>query len=134
MMMGTGITMTDVTIRGIDDEVYKRFSAEARNRGVPIGELVTLVMRALVEEADKDCYKIGNIEKVSVSREDLESLGGPVSFHDIDSLVFEDDVTISIFQKYVLEIRYVEKLTIPKALSKLMVFTKCYKVDDVVMS
>ena len=126
--------MTDVTIRGIDDEVYKRFSAEARNRGVPIGELVTLVMRALVEEANRDCYKIGNIEKVSVSKSDLESLGGPVLFHDIESLVFEDDVSIPIFQKYVMEIKHVEKLTIPKTLSKLLVYTKCYRVDNVVIA
>jgi hypothetical protein len=36
--------MTDVTIRGIDDDVYSKFAAEAKRRGISIGELTTLAM------------------------------------------------------------------------------------------
>ncbi len=44
--------MADVTIRGIDDEVYARFTGEAKKRGISIGELTTIVMRALVDDPD----------------------------------------------------------------------------------
>ena len=34
--------MTDVTIRGIEDDVYAKFTAEAKKRELSIGELTTL--------------------------------------------------------------------------------------------
>ena len=63
--------MTDVTIRGIDDGIYRRFSAEARNRGMAIGKLVTLAMNNLLEVKTMGNYKIENIKKeVTVSKND----------------------------------------------------------------
>ena len=55
--------MTDVTIRGIDDGVYSLFSAEARRRSVPIGELVTQVMRIFLEETSEKQYTIEGLDE-----------------------------------------------------------------------
>ena len=126
--------MSNVTIRGIDDEIYRRFSAEARGRGVSIGELATLVMRALVEEAERNDYKIENLDALSISKIDLESLNKPISFSDIKSIVIEDDVNLSIFKKYVVDIRNVDNLTIPSTLPKLLVLTKCNKIKCITIS
>lgn len=124
--------MTDVTIRGIDDNVYSLFSAEARKRGVSIGELVTQVMRALLEESTNENYTIENLKELSVSRRDLESIDGLVSFIGIKNLVMEDDITWDVFKTSVEVIRRVETVSIPKTLTKFQVLTKCKHVTKIV--
>ena len=61
--------MTDVTIRGIDDEVYASFSAEARKKNVPIGELVSQVMRIFLEETVEKRYVIEQLEDLIITRD-----------------------------------------------------------------
>jgi len=87
--------MTDVTIRGIDDDVYSRFAAEAKKRGIPIGELATKAMNDLVLAAQAPSYHLENLEHLSVSRGDLESIDGPIIFSGIEVLEFEDDFRLS---------------------------------------
>ena len=72
--------MTDVTIRGIDDEVYATFSAEARKRNVPIGELVTQVMRIFLEETIEKTQVIERIEDLTITKDQLESVGESIRF------------------------------------------------------
>jgi hypothetical protein len=67
--------MTDVTIRGIDDDTYAEFAAEAKKRGLAIGELTTIAMRSVIAESSK-CCKIGNLEYLTVTKEDLLSVEG----------------------------------------------------------
>ena len=126
--------MTDVTIRGIDDEVYARFAAEAKKRGVPIGELTTMVMRNLVDEERKPSYRIGNLEDLSVSKTDLESMDAPVVFADIETLEFESDVDWPVFKAQVQSIDNVETVKVPRSLSKFQVLTKSRNVEEVVSS
>jgi hypothetical protein len=123
--------MTDVTIRGIDDEVYSRFAAEAKKRGIPIGELATKAMRDLVEAAGAPFYRLMNLEHLSVSRNDLESLDGPIIFSNIETLEFEDDVDWPVFKAHVERIENVEKVLVAKGLSKFQVLTKAINVDQV---
>lgn len=124
-----GPPTTDVTIRGIDDEVYSRFAAEAKRRGVPIGELTTEAMRDLVGAADAPTYHLENQEKLSVSKNDLESLDGPVRFSNIEVLEFEDDVDWGVFKAHVSSIDGVEKVLLPKGLSKFQVLTRAKNVE-----
>jgi hypothetical protein len=126
--------MTDVTIRGIDDEVYARFAAEAKKRGVPIGELTTMVMRNLVDEERKPSYRIGNLEDLSVSKTDLESMDAPVVFANIETLEFESDVDWPVFKAQVQSIDNVETVKVPRSLSKFQVLTKSRNVEEVVSS
>ena len=124
--------MVDVTIRGIDDDVYTLFSAEARKRGVPIGDLVTSVMKALIEEGSKDGYEISNLTSLEVSKKDLESLKRPVRFSKIAKLTLCKDIDWNSYNKYVKEIRGVAKLVISGNISKLQVLTKCRNVSEVI--
>ena len=126
--------MTDVTIRGIEDEVYSQFSAEARKRSIPIGELVTQVMRIFLEETSEKRYEIKDTDEVTVTRGELESVGGPIAFIGIKVLTIEEDIDWTLFAKYIDEIVNCKTVIIPKTLSKLQVLTKCRNVGKVVRS
>jgi putative transposon-encoded protein len=123
--------MTDVTIRGIDDDVYAKFTAEAKKQDLSIGELTTIVMRALVEDIGTDNYRIGNLTSLDVTRKDLESLKGPVMFHNIKTIEFADDIDWELFDLRVRSIKNTGKVLIPKALTRFQVLTKCNKVGEV---
>lgn len=124
--------MTDVTIRGIDDHVYSLFSAEARRRSVPIGELVTQVMRIFLEETDEKRFTVEGQDELTITREELESVGGPIGFSGIKTLTISEDIDWELFDQYVDEIRKSKTVIIPKSLTKLQVLTKCRNVDKVV--
>jgi hypothetical protein len=123
--------MTDVTIRGIDDEVYARFAAEAKKRGISIGEQTTEVMRDFVDKASNPGYSINNIEDLEVVKRDLETMDGPVSFNNIDVLEFADDVDWETFKVKVGSIVNVDKVVIPSTLTKLQVLIKARNVSEV---
>ena len=116
--------MTDVTIRGIEDETYSRFAAEAKRRGVSIGELTTMAMSSFISESSGPSYRIGDIDTLSVSKADLESLEGPVTLENIDMLEFDDTVDWPAFRQHVKEINNVDLMILPRSLSKFQVLTK----------
>ncbi|MFX1370128.1 MAG: hypothetical protein ACFFAY_16175 [Promethearchaeota archaeon] len=126
--------MTDVTIRGIDDQVYALFSAEARRRSVPIGELVTQVMRIFLEETSEKVFRVENLDELTLTKDELESVGGPIAFGGVKTLTISNDVDWELFDKYVDEIRKSKTVIIPNSLTKLQVLTKCRDVDKIVKS
>jgi hypothetical protein len=121
--------MTDVTIRGINDEVYSRFAAEAKRRGISIGELTTMAMGTLITESCEPNYRIESIDMLVVSKEDLESLEGMVTLENIDMLEFDESVDWPTFNQRVKEISNVDLLVLPKGLSKFQVLTKSRNVE-----
>ncbi|MCE7698071.1 MAG: hypothetical protein K8E24_004280 [Methanobacterium paludis] len=121
--------MTDVTIRGIDDKIYRRFSAEARNRGIAIGKLVTLAMSNLLEVKPMGNYKIEMNEEVIVSKRDLESLEKPVIFEKITKLTFTEDVDWQTFRDHVERIEMIEELNVLGTVTKLQILAKSKMVD-----
>jgi hypothetical protein len=123
--------MTDVTIRGIEDEVYSRFAAEAKKGGKAIGELTTEVMRAYLDKDLPISYLIQNIDKLTVSKVDLESMDGPIHFMNIDVLEFMEDVDWTVFKAHVERIENVDKIIVPKTLSKFQILSKSRNVDKV---
>ncbi len=126
--------MTDVTIRGIDDEIYALFSAEARKRGVSIGELVTLVMRAFLDKTNEmEQNEINSISSIEVSQKDLNEVEGRVGFSSIPKVEFMDDVTWDLFSKKVAYVRNVAKLTVPGNFPRLGVLVLCKHVGKLVM-
>jgi hypothetical protein len=126
--------VTDVTIRGIDDQVYSMFSAEARRRSVPIGELVTQVMRIFLEETSEKVFRVENLDELTLTKDELESVGGPIGFSGIKTLTISKDVDWELFDQYVDEIRKSKTVFIPDSLTKLQVLTKCRNVDKIVRS
>ena len=123
--------MTDVTIRGIDDEVYATFSAEARKRNVPIGELVTQVMRIFLEETIEKTQVIERIEDLTITKDQLESVGESIRFIGIKNLTIDESVDWETFKNYVDEIRRCKVLNIGKSLSKFQVLTRCRGVKKI---
>ena len=123
--------MTDVTIRGIDDEVYARFTAEAKKRSVPIGELTTLVMRALVDETTTRTFRIGDLGDLTVTKKDLDSLDGMVTFFNIKVLEFDDQIDWETFDKKVGAIVNVGTVKIPSKITRFQALTKCRTVGKV---
>jgi hypothetical protein len=93
--------MTDVTIRGIDDDVYAKFTAEAKKR------------------------------ELSITRKDLESLKGQVMLHRIKKLEFADDVDWELFDRTVMSIKSSSIVLIPKSITRFQVLTKCAMVNEV---
>jgi len=124
--------VTDVTIRGIDDHVYSLFSAEARRRSVPIGELVTQVMRIFLEETSEKRFTVEGLDELTLTRAELESVGGPIAFNGIKTLTISEDIDWEMFDQCVSEIRKSKTVIIPDSLTKLQVLTKCKNVDKVV--
>ena len=123
--------MTDVTIRGIDDDVYAKFTAEAKKRELSIGELTTIVMRALVEELGTTNYRISDLASLVITRKDLESLKGQVMLHRIKKLEFADDVDWDLFDRTVMSIKSSSIVLIPKSITRFQVLTKCNTVSEV---
>jgi hypothetical protein len=123
--------MTDVTIRGIEDDVYAKFTAEAKKRELSIGELTTIVMRALVEELGTTNYRISDLASLVITRKDLESLKGQVMLHRIKKLEFADDVDWELFDRTVMSIKSSSVVLIPKSITRFQVLTKCNMVNEV---
>ena len=123
--------MTDVTIRGIEDETYSMFAAEAKKRGVPIGELTTVAMKALIANSAAPVYHIGNMEYLVVSKADLDSVDLPVILSNIEVLEFDDTVDWPAFNKQIGEINNVEVIRIHKSLSKFQVLIKAKNVETI---
>jgi hypothetical protein len=123
--------MTDVTIRGIDDDVYAKFTAEAKKRELSIGELTTIVMRALVEEIGTTNYRISDLASLVITRKDLESLKGQVMLHRIKKLEFADDVDWDLFDRTVMSIKSSSVVLIPRSITRFQVLTKCNMVSEV---
>ena len=123
--------MTDVTIRGIDDDVYAKFTAEAKKRDLSIGELTTIVMRALVEEIGTTNYRISDLNSLVITRKDLESLKGQVMLHRIKKLEIADDVDWDLFDRTVSSIKSSNVVLIPPSITRFQVLTKCSMVGEV---
>jgi len=131
MVLGRDDPMTNVTIRGIDDETYLQFSAEATLRGMPIGELTTQAMRQLLEQNKGPVYRVWNIENLVISRNDLESIDGVVIISNIENLVFEPDVDWPLIKDHISSIENVEVLVVPKGVSKFQILTKVKNVETI---
>jgi len=148
------VDLTDVTIRGLDDQIYNQFSGEARKRGVSIGELTTQAMAQFLQgnrmpEMDKvqafrflsDSFKkegeslltIAGPRELTVSRRDLQETGQPIVFFGIQKLVFEDDVTREFLDEFVRSIVGCKIVEFPNGLPKLYIHSKCVNIGEIII-
>lgn len=87
-------------------------------------------MKALTS-AVADFDLISDINELTVTKADLESLERPVVFSNIKRLTFADDVDISTFNSKVRSIKLVDELVVPKGLPVLQVARKCQLVRKI---
>ena len=123
--------MTNVTIRGIDDQTYLKFSARATLEGVAIGELATRAMNEYLDKDQGKLYRIGNMEDIAINRTDLESLDGAVILQNIERLTLEDDLDWKLVNERIRSIENVEMLVLPKGISKFQMLTKARNVEKI---
>ncbi|RLG89048.1 MAG: hypothetical protein DRO18_00190 [Thermoprotei archaeon] len=74
---------------------------------------------------------IPDINELVISKRDLESVEEHVSFRNIGTLVFDDDIPYELFEKKVASIAMCDKVVIPGSFPKLKVLTKCKLVKTV---
>lgn len=128
------IEVTDVTIRGIEDETYSEFSAEARRQNKSIGEITTEAMRSYLEKlypAKEKIHTISYVEELRLSKLDLEEFAKPIVLSYIEHLIVEDDVDLDTFERYISRIEYCEHIEVPRHFPKLYTYSKCRHCERV---
>ena len=145
-----------ISIRGMDEKLYRQISSLARELGVNVGTLINQaiqtylslppevrtparLLKAAVEVPieftsgmiDSTGITISDIGNLTVSRKDLEDVKNKISFRNIKRLEFSEDIDEDLFTKKVRSISYCDELIIPKSLRKLTVLSKCKKVEKV---
>ncbi len=138
------------SIRGIDDDLYERVSALARETGRTVGELVNEAMKFLlvatgkaaevskqfvegyreVAKVGKDVEVVSGVEELEVTSKDLASMDKPVEFRNIRRLIFRD-VPYSLFEEKVAKIVLCDTLVVPRDYPKLRVAKKCVMVKRI---
>ena len=99
--------LKNVTIRGIDSDVYEEFSSSIKSLNRNIGEAVTLMMKDILQDFDgtfptlssrrslgklqHKTARISHHDHLSISKSDLEEAGITFSFQHIDKLIFEPE-------------------------------------------
>jgi radical SAM superfamily enzyme with C-terminal helix-hairpin-helix motif len=125
----------DVTIRGLESEVYRSFSSLAKEMGKTVGELMNEAMKIYMrilhlpgELSKRIPASIGDIEELAVEDKDVKELGRPIIFKNIKKL------TLRISRESlsnIIAIDGCEELVIPKDLPKLEVLSKCSGVKRI---
>ncbi|MDK2383540.1 MAG: hypothetical protein QI199_01865 [Candidatus Korarchaeota archaeon] len=151
-------TKKDVTIRGVDAFLYSRAAEIAKRTGKTMGEVVNEALRLFIDlteglwgglepvaEGLREAGRrvdytlsalnptiISDLGELEVTKEDLEQLGRKVVFQRVKRLSFADDVDAETFERYVALIRECEEVRPPKGVSKLLVLSRCRKVDRLI--
>ncbi|MFP3196022.1 MAG: hypothetical protein RXQ74_04060 [Caldivirga sp.] len=144
-----------VTIKGVDRELYDKALQLSREMGVTIGELVNMSLRAFLSLADvtsravtsisqvvsesgralmegaRGVKVISNVDELTVTREDLENLDSPVAFRGIKRLTFSGDVDWELFNSKVNSIVMCDEVILPKTIPKLKALEKMKLIKKV---
>ncbi|WP_016731756.1 hypothetical protein [Saccharolobus islandicus] len=145
-----------ITIRGVDEKIYRKLTEIARSSGKTIGEVTNQAFRTFLDLSDAakrtasgvvesgktfiEGFKegIGNliiisdIDELSVNKEEMMQTGKPIAFKGIKKLslvnISDDDV-----EKYIQEISDVDELIIPPNINKLKLLQKCRRVKKIIV-
>jgi len=77
-----------------------------------------------------DILRIGGLESLEISREDLESIGKKVVLEDIEELRLSPDMNPEAVNQYIEVIRNVDQLTVPKSIF-MLILTKVRNCGEV---
>ena len=136
-------TMKNITIRGIDAEVYEDFTKNIKSIDMNIGEAISRMMKDVLSDFDEtfpalSAKTVRRMKKLSINhhrdlritKEDLEEAGAKISFNHIKNLEFAPDITKEIFESYVSGIHHCDHIRMPKVLPKLILFSKVHYCRD----
>lgn len=147
-----------ITIRGINRDLYERMVNVARNSGKTVGEVMNQAMmtflgvagrvgekideatqktisvgKAFIEgynEVGKNIYVVSDLEELRVSKNEIMTLGKPVSFRNIRRLIL-DDIDQQTINQYIDSIISVDEVVVPSSINKLFLLLKCKFVKKI---
>ncbi len=148
----------DITIRGINSDLYDKAAEIARRTGKTIGDVINESLKLFLDLTEglrtslqpivngaKEAGKmleasmstlapvmVAGLDELEISKEDLEQFGKRVIFSDIKKLYFADDVDSETLEKYVAMIRDCDEVRVPKGVSKLLVLSRCRDIGKLV--
>ncbi len=147
-----------IAVRGVDEDLYRRVSALAKETGRTIGELINESMKLLLSVAStalekskeltgttvvlarrfseglKEGFKeaealvISDVEELNLTRKDLEEVSKPIILKNIKKLSIDDDVPYELFKNKVLSITFCDEVSVPSSYPKLEVLSICRMV------
>jgi len=134
----------NISIKGIQSNIYKRVKEMARETGKTIGEITNESYKIFISAANEtkaagqefikgiketQSTIIENISTVEITGEDIKSNGKNVIFRNINSLIIKD-INTEDFDKYVASIVNVKHLEVPKSIPKMMVLERSKFIDE----
>ena len=138
----------NITIRGVDLEVYEAFTSKLREYNMNIGEAFNKMIQDVLENFDAifnqssnyDYYEqqrrlprlsIESHQELVINVKDLEETKSRISFRNIDSLSFDETVTKESFLKHVKDIRRCSMVKFSTSFPKLIALAYCEDCDNV---
>lgn len=147
----------DITIRGLNPELYRGVAELSKRLGVSIGEIMNEAMKLLLDARGELMTGLGplmegiwsagkalsegisnlapvpisGVEEVELSKEDFARFGRRILITDIRRVIFSQDVDEETLEKYVAVIRNCDEVSFPKSTSKLLALSKCRNVGKV---
>ncbi|UCG02903.1 MAG: hypothetical protein JSW11_02725 [Candidatus Heimdallarchaeota archaeon] len=142
--------LKNVTIRGIDSEIYDQFSHKIRSLRMNLGEAITKMMNDILVDLndsldhlpalrarttfDKyalDRLSINHYDRLKIGRADLEEANAKITFTHIDRLTFLPDVTQEVFSRYVRSVSHCGTVRMPSIFPKLIAYSKLQFCDRI---
>ncbi|MFX0052641.1 MAG: hypothetical protein ACFFAJ_03250 [Candidatus Hodarchaeota archaeon] len=136
--------LKNVTIRGINSEIYDEFSHSMKMLNMTIGDAVTKMMRDIIDDLDESFSDLripsrlsskklfGRLEraavkhhkKIIITGKDLVEANSALSFSHIGELIISSDVTRELFNKHIRHISHCRRVRVPDILPKLLLLSR----------
>jgi len=139
--------LKNISIRGVNADVYEAFSNKIKTLELNIGEAITKIMEGVINDFDETFPQVsaanlkaiaamnkGSIQhqrQLDISRTDLVETEMRFYFQHIDTLTFGPDIDQDTFEKYVLQIQHCHLVRLPSTMSKLRALATIQHCDDV---
>ena len=140
--------LRNITIRGVDIEIYEAFTSKLRDYNMNVGDAFNKMIEDVLVNFDKifnemSIYdfveqqrylpriSIDSHDELTISADDLKTTKSRVSFRSVGQLVFDDSVTKEIFLLHVKEIYRCSTVKFSKDFPKLIALAYCNDCDNV---
>jgi len=126
------VAIENCTSVSIPHLAYISAMKRARNCTVvkSYGDRPSTVSRIPQSTGNEEVVRIGDLEELELSKEDLETFGKRVVLEDIEHLKFGPDFDVDTVNKYIETIREVETLEVPRSIY-MFVLTKQRGCDTI---
>ncbi|WP_338598613.1 hypothetical protein V6M85_08040 [Sulfolobus tengchongensis] len=145
-----------VTIRGVDEKIYRKLTEIARTSGKTVGEVANQAFRTFLDvtetakrtasgviesgktfiegfkEGIGNILVISDIDELSINREELMEAGKPIVFRNIKRLNLVG-LTNEDIDKYIQEISGVDELIVSPNVNKIKLSQKCRMVKRIIV-